>query len=118
MGRRVRDRDDDQLPGGQRRPVGHRGAERRAPRIHGESNLNTFRDGVRVLRTIFSERLHRRRAAGAIVPAADSMGVSADVVDEAVANPVHAHVEVEHEGQVIDLRAFEEQMRPVRSESA
>ncbi|GMA87966.1 hypothetical protein GCM10025868_32160 [Angustibacter aerolatus] len=73
---------------------------------------------MRVLRTIFSERLHRRRAAGAIVPAADSMGVSADVVDEAVANPVHAHVEVEHEGQVIDLRAFEEQMRPVRSESA
>jgi hypothetical protein len=24
-------------------------------RIHGESNLNTFRDGTRVLRTIFSE---------------------------------------------------------------
>src|SRR5213078_3728465 len=31
-------------------------------RIHGESNLNTFRDGFRVLRTIFSEygRMRRR----------------------------------------------------------
>jgi glycosyltransferase involved in cell wall biosynthesis len=28
-------------------------------RIHGESNLNTFRDGGRVLRTIFRERLQR-----------------------------------------------------------
>jgi len=36
-------------------------------RIHGESNLNTFRDGLRVLRTIFSEygRMRRRRSAGA-----------------------------------------------------
>jgi glycosyltransferase involved in cell wall biosynthesis len=36
-------------------------------RIHGQSNLNTFRDGARVLRTIFSEygRMHsRRRNAG------------------------------------------------------
>ncbi len=33
-------------------------------RIHGESNLNTFRDGFRVLRTIFSEygRMRRRPA--------------------------------------------------------
>jgi glycosyltransferase involved in cell wall biosynthesis len=43
-------------------------------RIHGESNLNTFRDGGRVLRTILRERLRRRRpaaagAAGEIVPA-------------------------------------------------
>ena len=32
-------------------------------RIHGQSNLNTFRDGFRVLRTIFSEfgRMHRRK---------------------------------------------------------
>jgi glycosyltransferase involved in cell wall biosynthesis len=32
-------------------------------RIHGESNLNTFRDGTRVLRTIFSEygRMRRQR---------------------------------------------------------
>ncbi|HEY4451296.1 MAG TPA: glycosyltransferase family 2 protein [Solirubrobacteraceae bacterium] len=29
------------------------------PRIHGQSNLNTFRDGVRVLRTIVRERLRR-----------------------------------------------------------
>ncbi|MBB4754394.1 glycosyltransferase family protein [Actinoplanes lobatus] len=35
-------------------------------RIFGESNLNTFRDGFRVLRTIFSEygRMRRRRGAG------------------------------------------------------
>jgi glycosyltransferase involved in cell wall biosynthesis len=35
-------------------------------RIFGESNLNTFRDGFRVLRTIFSEygRMRRRRRAG------------------------------------------------------
>jgi glycosyltransferase involved in cell wall biosynthesis len=29
-------------------------------RIHGESNLNTFRDGTRVLRTILRERFRRR----------------------------------------------------------
>jgi hypothetical protein len=35
-------------------------------RIHGESNLNTFRDGFRVLRTIFSEygRMRRQRKTG------------------------------------------------------
>jgi hypothetical protein len=31
-------------------------------RIHGETNLNTFRDGARVLRTIFSEYGRMRRA--------------------------------------------------------
>ncbi|MBG0564217.1 glycosyltransferase family 2 protein [Actinoplanes sp. NEAU-A11] len=35
------------------------------PRLHGESNLNTFRDGARVLRTIAIEYLrHRRQRAG------------------------------------------------------
>src|SRR3954451_21166939 len=35
-------------------------------RIHGETNLNTFRDGFRVLRTIFSEygRMRRQRSSG------------------------------------------------------
>jgi glycosyltransferase involved in cell wall biosynthesis len=35
-------------------------------RIHGQSNLNTFRDGFRVLRTIFSEygRMRRQRRTG------------------------------------------------------
>jgi glycosyltransferase involved in cell wall biosynthesis len=37
------------------------------PRIHGESNLNTFRDGFRVLRTILSEY---GRARGRVRPAA------------------------------------------------
>jgi hypothetical protein len=31
------------------------------PRIHGESNLNAVRDGLRVLRAIVSERLRVRR---------------------------------------------------------
>jgi glycosyltransferase involved in cell wall biosynthesis len=31
------------------------------PRIHGASNLNTFRDGYRVLRTILAERRNSRR---------------------------------------------------------
>jgi len=39
-------------------------------RIHGESNLNTFRDGARVLRTIFTERA-RRGTARQAVPSAD-----------------------------------------------
>ncbi|MDQ2780916.1 MAG: glycosyltransferase family 2 protein, partial [Actinomycetota bacterium] len=39
-------------------------------RIHGESNLNTWRDGFRVLRTIFTERLGRGRAPR-VVPSAD-----------------------------------------------
>ncbi len=31
------------------------------PRIHGASNLNAFRDGIRVLRTILAERVRARR---------------------------------------------------------
>jgi hypothetical protein len=34
------------------------------PRIHGTSNLNTFRDGRRVLRTILAERRGTRRQPG------------------------------------------------------
>jgi glycosyltransferase involved in cell wall biosynthesis len=41
-------------------------------RIHGESNLNTFSDGIRVLRAIFTERRHASRQtaspAGNVVP--------------------------------------------------
>ena len=43
-------------------------------RIHGESNLNTFRDGFRVLKTIFTERAGRGQT-HAEVPAADSISV-------------------------------------------
>lgn len=39
-------------------------------RIYGESNLNTWRDGVRVLRTIMTERFRRGKAHG-FVPSAD-----------------------------------------------
>lgn len=41
-------------------------------RIHGESNLNTFRDGSRVLRTIFIERW-RRGQSDVPTPAADTL---------------------------------------------
>lgn len=41
-------------------------------RIHGESNLNTFRDGFRVLRTIFTERF-RRGATAIPTPSADTV---------------------------------------------
>lgn len=34
-----------------------------ADRIHGQSNLNTFRDGWRVLKTIFKERFRRQQPA-------------------------------------------------------
>lgn len=42
-------------------------------RIHGESNLRTFRDGLRVLRTILRERLPRRRpmSSGTLEPVQD-----------------------------------------------
>lgn len=44
-----------------------------ADRIHGTSNLNTFRDGFRVLRTIFSERFRRQPKAVANEPVEDTL---------------------------------------------
>ncbi len=38
-----------------------------ADRIHGQSNLNTFRDGWRVLKTIFKERVRRQRRGDVVV---------------------------------------------------
>jgi glycosyltransferase involved in cell wall biosynthesis len=38
------------------------------PRLHGDSNLNAVKDGLRVLRTILRERLSRRRSAVADQP--------------------------------------------------
>ncbi len=77
-------------------------------RIHGSSNLNTFRDGARVLRTIVSERL-RRRLRDAVVPAAEAVGPSAMVHDEAVEHPVHeAHGTGTARPDYIDLTAFEQ----------
>ena len=56
-------------------------------RIHGESNLNTFRDGFRVLRTIFSEygRM-RRRGRGTLRRPAVAQG-PAPVLNRAPASP-------------------------------
>jgi hypothetical protein len=45
-------------------------------RIHGVSNLNVFRDGRRVLRTILTERRSPRRAA----PAQLAMGLQSSMV--------------------------------------
>lgn len=45
-----------------------------ADRIHGTSNLNTFRDGWRVLKTIFKERFNRN---GAVVDATETFEVAA-----------------------------------------
>jgi glycosyltransferase involved in cell wall biosynthesis len=60
-------------------------------RIHGESNLNTFRDGTRVLRTIMSEwfrarRLRRQAAKG--VPAAKGPVTAAPAGVVPAAQPV------------------------------
>jgi len=41
-------------------------------RIHGESNLNAIRDGLRILRTMTTERLARRRAARSETAAIES----------------------------------------------
>jgi hypothetical protein len=44
-------------------------------RIHGQSNLRTFRDGGRVLRTILSERLRRAPAHGGITTVVEGLGI-------------------------------------------
>ena len=46
-------------------------------RIHGESNLNTFRDGSRVLRTILTERF-RRGATAVPAPSGDTLRRATD----------------------------------------
>ena len=51
-------------------------------RIHGVSNLNTFRDGTRVLRTIVTERWSRGRS-HLPAPAADAIGVHHSGTSEA-----------------------------------
>jgi glycosyltransferase involved in cell wall biosynthesis len=46
------------------------------PRIHGASNLNAFRDGIRVLWTILTDRVHTRHEAA---PARDAPGLARSV---------------------------------------
>jgi glycosyltransferase involved in cell wall biosynthesis len=74
-------------------------------RIHGESNLNTFRDGTRVLRTIFSEygRMRRqrraaRRAGMAAVRTAPAtaLAISAGSVMAAVVNRANTSAQPHH----------------------
>jgi len=49
-------------------------------RIHGESNLNTFRDGFRVLRTILTERF-RRGTTTVATPSADTLRSTSEADD-------------------------------------
>ncbi len=64
-------------------------------RIHGTSNLNTFRDGFRVLRTIASERL-RNHAAHRPVPSAGVIStISEPNGDAEVVSPFEAALEHE-----------------------
>ncbi len=49
------------------------------PRIHGESNLSTFSDGLRVLRTILVERGHSRRRAARTPPTVALSAVQPEV---------------------------------------
>lgn len=52
------------------------------PRIHGESKLHPFRDGLRVLRAILRERRHREEPRLAIEPAlaVDMVGAEVEIV--------------------------------------
>ena len=54
-------------------------------RIHGESNLNTFRDGGRVLRTIIRERIRRNP------PTLSTRASSADIAPAEIALARHPH---------------------------
>jgi len=82
-------------------------------RIHGESNLNTFRDGWRVLTTIVRERRRPARAAvapQAAVPAADVLpeGQRTDHVDLTVASATGlAPVELERQHREDDAQREE-----------
>jgi glycosyltransferase involved in cell wall biosynthesis len=62
-------------------------------RIHGETNLNTFRDGFRVLRTIFSEYGRMRRGRHRAVPAGRSTARPAEGLGSMV-NSADAHPHV------------------------
>jgi hypothetical protein len=78
-------------------------------RIFGESNLNTFRDGFRVLRTIFSEygRMRGRRGAG-IAPFVEGLKLP-------TANPVPAPPVVTPPPvapRVVEPRSFEPAVNP------
>ena len=55
-------------------------------RIHGVSNLNATRDGLRVIRTIFAERARNRRLHGQIAPLAvpPVSAVRAKAIEESV----------------------------------
>jgi glycosyltransferase involved in cell wall biosynthesis len=59
------------------------------PRLHGDSNLNAVKDGLRVLRTIVRERLTRRRRGHTPTPPAVPAPVSVQIPA-----PIPARIEV------------------------
>lgn len=61
-----------------------------APRAHGESNLNTWRDGRRVLRTLLQHRFTRRPPQVAFVPATEPSVLSL-APELAALSPLEAH---------------------------
>jgi glycosyltransferase involved in cell wall biosynthesis len=76
-------------------------------RIHGQSNLNTFRDGFRVLRTIFSEygRMRRHRRSGTdVVVTRQPATVPAEVAPLHPLNPIVNRSSVDGRNQAGDRR--------------
>lgn len=73
------------------------------PRLHGASNLNTFRDGWRVLRTLLRERTRRRRSSGPLL-ASTALNALPDAVAASVPTSAHA---------VGSARAVRSEERPV-----
>jgi Glycosyl transferase family 2 len=83
-------------------------------RIHGQSNLRAFRDGWRILRTIFRERLSRRQTTG-------NWDGTMGIISEAAARRLVAVMEVAPAGQLhldFDARggpaAYSDDKSPIR----
>ncbi|GIF26006.1 glycosyltransferase involved in cell wall biosynthesis [Actinoplanes tereljensis] len=96
-------------------------------RIHGESNLNTFRDGFRVLRTIFSEygrmksqrRKGIRRPGGVIVhqqrTSAESRGYGQMVNRPAITRPTPATAPINQSTREVGTRTGDIKPLPMPS---
>jgi glycosyltransferase involved in cell wall biosynthesis len=97
-------------------------------RIHGESNLNTFRDGFRVLRTIFSEygRMRSRRRKGIRGPggvivhqqrtSAESRGYGQMVNRPAITRPAQSSAPINQATREVGTRTGD--IKPVPMPSA
>ena len=81
LGRRLRNRNRPQLPHRRRRPPHRQVPSVERQRIFGRTNLRTFTDGTRVLRTLAAERRRavqlRARGVGRRAPRFDTVGTPA-----------------------------------------